>query len=114
MIRPLRIVVGASFESITRSLDVLLRDVVEQLNTPAPTLACVIDTAALPVSITLPAGLRPRGLRLMRAVIQSGDETVISGGAITWDARGAGVVTVHSLDALAASTRYDAVLAVEE
>lgn len=114
MIKPLRIVAGTPWESVVRSLDVLLRDAVEQLNRPTPTLSCVIDTAALPMSITLPAGLRPQGLWLMRATVQNGDETVISGGAITWDARGAGVVTVHALDALAASTRYDAVFAVEE
>lgn len=112
MIKPLRIG-QRPFELIARELDALLRDVVERLNRPVPTLSCVIDTGALPVTIALPANVRPRGLRLLRAVVQDG-ETVISGGAITWDARAAGVVRVHSLGALAASTRYDATIAVEE
>lgn len=115
MIKPLRIAQGTAWEAIVRPLDVLLRDVVAALNRGAPQLACVIDTAALPVTVTLPHGVTPRGLRLTSATVQSsGDGVVLSGGAIAWDAQGAGVVRIHSIDALASSTRYDAVIAVEE
>lgn len=113
MIKPLRIGVR-TYESIVRELDVLLRDVVAALNARRVTrLSCVIDTAVLPVSIELPSGVRPATLRLESAIAPSSG-VVLSGGSLSWDAERAGVVTVHTLSALAASTRYDAVIAVEE
>jgi hypothetical protein len=119
-LRDLRIL--GTFEAVARDLDGYLREVREILNgglrlrdQVRVVRDVVIDTAVLPVSIEVPAGLRPIGVVLVRAVEQgTADGQVISGGAVTWDAQGIGSIRIHVVDALAASTRYDAVIAVVE
>lgn len=74
-----------------------------------------IDTDALPVGIEVRGVLsRPTSVQLLGAVEKrSTTGKVISGGSITWEWRG-GVLLIHSVDALAATTRYDATFAVME
>jgi hypothetical protein len=72
----------------------------------------VIDTARLPVPVK--CGARPLGVLLVGATVQrTGTGQVISGGAVTWSWRGGGLL-IHDVDGLAASTRYDATIAVME
>jgi hypothetical protein len=111
-----------AWDAVARDLDGYLRDLRTVLNgglrlreQMRVVVDVVIDTAALPASIDVPIGLRPVGVVLVRAVEQgTADGQVITGGAVTWDAQGAGSLRIHAVDALAASTRYDAVIAVVE
>lgn len=73
-----------------------------------------IDTGAFPVTVTIPANARPLSVVLVRAVEQTaGDGVVFSGGHIEWDAVPSGV-RIRDVSALAALTKYDAVIAVVE
>ena len=114
--------VKPSWDSVARELDSWARDVRAVLNgglrlreQVRVVVDVVIDTSVLPVSIEVPAGIRPIGVALVRAVEQgTADGQVISGGAVTWDAQGVGSLRIHAVDALAASTRYDATIVVVE
>lgn len=75
----------------------------------------VIDTARYPIPVTIP-GVKapPLGVLLLRAIVQRGGTgRAFSGNAIDWEWRGGGLL-IHSVTGLAASTRYDATLAVME
>lgn len=74
----------------------------------------VVDTAAMPLELALPGDATPLGIVLVRAMEQGSDDGhAISGGGVTWSPGGAGVL-IHEIDSLAASTRYDATIAVLE
>lgn len=75
----------------------------------------VIDTGVLPVQIDVPAvKTAPLSVLCLRAIPQrSASGQVISGAAVTWEWR-SGTLLVHSVDGLAATTRYDVTLAVME
>lgn len=75
---------------------------------------CIIDTAALPLRLEV-RGMKaaPVTVLLLSARVQRGDGETISGGALTWAFR-AGKVEIFDAPSLAASTRYDAVIAVME
>lgn len=73
----------------------------------------VIDTGQLPLVVDLPPNVHAIGVELVSARLQGAtDGRVLSGGSISWDAQGG--LRLHSLSALAATTRYDAVIAVME
>lgn len=115
MIAELRIRIGDTWERALSELLAWSREVTTLLNAPPPRVrSVVIDTGDLPMTVELPRGGRPMGVQLVRAVEQgSADERVLSGGSVEWDAVPSGV-RLHSLAALAATTRYDAVISVTE
>lgn len=110
-----RRILDASFRDIRNVLDAAqgglrLR---EQF---AGVIDCVIDTAILPVTIAAPRRMTrpPLGVRLISATVQrTSTGRVLSGGQVDWEWR-AGAVVIHSITGLAATTRYDAVIALEE
>lgn len=110
-----RRVLDASFRTLRNVLDaaqggVLLR---EQF---AGIVDVVIDTAALPVTVKVPRRMTrpPLGVRLIGATVQrTSTGRVLSGLPVEWEWR-AGAVVIHSISGLAATTRYDAVIALEE
>jgi hypothetical protein len=78
-------------------------------------VSTVIDTGELPVQVAVPAVVTsPTAVLLLSAVPQrSASGQVISSAAVTWEWR-SGALLIHSIDGLAATTRYNAVLAVME
>jgi hypothetical protein len=75
----------------------------------------VIDTDVLPVAVDVP-GVKsaPLSVQLLRATVQrTTTGQVLSALPVTWEWR-EGRLLIHSVDGLAASTRYDATLAVTE
>lgn len=74
----------------------------------------VIDTDALPVALLVASRTRPLAVLLLSAVVRfSSDGKSVSGGAITWEWRN-GTVRLHAIDGLAASTIYNATIAILE
>lgn len=116
MISDLRLRIGDPWEVALSQVLTWAREVTAAFNAPAPRVkSIVIDTDALPLIVNLPRGGRPQGVQLVRAVEKgSTDGLVISGGSIEWDAQASGGIRLHALSALAASTRYNAVISVTE
>lgn len=72
-----------------------------------------LNTGSLPISLDIGPAV-PVEVRLLSAIIPSStDAKVISGGSVTWEWR-AGAVKIHALGSLAATTTYNAVIAVVE
>ncbi|UJR78930.1 hypothetical protein [Sandaracinus amylolyticus] len=106
-----RKVVDESFRSLREVLDRGFRWR-EQVGGVVDT---VIDTDQLPVLIDVPGvKTKPLAVFLLRAVPQrTSDGKVITSPAVQWEWR-SGALLVHSVDGLAASTRYNATIAVME
>lgn len=91
-----------------------MRDALERIQSKETRVATVIDTAALPVEILIDGVVSPIEVRLMRAVVQrSTTGAAITSSRLTWTWRG-GQLIISAAPDLAATTRYDCVLAVME
>jgi hypothetical protein len=76
----------------------------------------VIDTAAFPVRVAVPARIKaaPLAVLLLRATPQrSASSLTFTGKGVSWEWR-AGALLIHSVDGFALNARYDTTLLVLE